>query len=531
VKKYRIILEPSGLRILIDERISCLQAIRKAGLYVPSECGGNGTCGKCRVIINPSPQPTHSERKNLSAEEIDTGIRLACEQVVTKNLGITLLKPKGMAKILSEAPHKIEGSYLDIGHEGEYGVAIDIGTTSLVAYLMNLKNGHQISLRASLNPQIVFGEDVITRMTAASKDKSTRQDLQNIVIDSLEKMMKELCHDAHISQENITECSIVGNSVMHHLVLGLDTSRLGIAPYIPESLESRVVNSGILGFSEFNARIYFGPLIGGFVGSDITALILSQQLEEVEGIVLAIDIGTNGEIVLSNSGELFACSTAAGSALEGATISRGMRGQNGAIERFSLNSKDEVPDISVIGQETPIGLCGSGIVDVVAELLKANLISPEGKLFDSQRTQRDSSSLISYKVVDRTEYGLTEPILFTQKDIRQVQLAKAAITAGTKILLNQIEARPNDINQVLLAGAFGNYINPLSALRIGLIPPVNTEIIQQVGNTAGIGAKMMLLSSGMRQRADRIAENVKHVELSKWDDFESIFIQSTIFPS
>ena len=245
---------------------------------------------------------------------------------------------------------------------------------------------------------------------------------------------------------------------------------------------------------------------------------------------MAIDVGTNGEIVLISNGKIHACSTAAGSAFEGATISFGMRAQEGAIEYVSISDPDEPPDFATIGNASPIGLCGSGIVDVVAELRRCNIVSPDGRLRESGRTTSKDDKDFGFIVVDEEEHGSEKRILFTQKDIRQVQLAKAAIQAGTKVLMEFAGLKLSDVNSVLLAGAFGNYIRPASALRIGLLPPIDLTKIFQVGNTAGIGAKLMLVSEAMRDTAEYIAKTIVCINLAGHPSFESFFIESTHFP-
>ncbi|MFW9977428.1 MAG: ASKHA domain-containing protein [Candidatus Thorarchaeota archaeon] len=525
--RFRIIIEPSGQRVLAIADTTYLDAIRKSGLYISSECGGKGTCGKCRVHIEPVPRITQEEERILPLDEKDQGIRLACRHLAERDTRIVVLGVGSDPKILSESRSAEEYLISDQTREGKYGIAIDLGTTTIVTYLMDLFTGLQMHQISELNPQVLYGEDIITRLAFASTKEDNRYRLQKVVIECIEKMVGELCIDQGIRMPDIKDISVVGNTVMHHLLLGLDISRLGVAPYAPESLEKQNVVSSRIGFRKIRSKMYFGPLIGGYVGSDITALILAERLHAAKDIVIAIDIGTNGEVVLSNRGDLFVCSTAAGSAFEGAVITHGMRGQLGAIEHVSIASREDQPVISVIGSEIPRGLCGSGIVDLVAELLKVGIISRNGRLSESSRTTQDSVSGLSYIVVDSSKYG---KIIFSQRDIRQVQTAKAAILSGVKILLDMNGIRIDEIDRVLLAGAFGNYINPLAALRIGLIPEVPIEAVFQVGNTAGLGAKMMLLSSEMRHLSEKVVKGITHVELVDRREFEKVFIESTWFP-
>ncbi len=530
VTRAHIIFEPSGQRLLADVGSNCLEVIRGAGLFISTECGGKGRCGKCRVLMKPSPTPTEIDMKHLTDGELERGIRLSCEHVIEHDTRIMLVESDVEGRILTEGFSTELEQITDFDNEGELGIAIDLGTTTIVLYLMDLATGHQMAHATALNPQIVHGEDVISRLEFAGEDIANQRLLQRSTIECVEKLIDNLIKKESLSREQLSDIVVVGNTVMHHLILGFDTSELAVAPYSPTSVERQYVDASNLGFKDSRARMYFAPLIGGFVGSDIVALILSQSLHKEKDIVLAIDVGTNGEIVLSNKGDLYVCSTAAGSAFEGAMITHGMRAQAGAIEHLVIEDVDKKPDITVLENQPPRGLCGSGIVDVVAELLRTGLISPNGRLSKSGRSVFDPVGGHSYIIVEESEYGAAKGITFSQKDIRQVQTAKSAILTGAKILLDITCIKPDDIDRILLAGAFGNYINPKSALRIGLLPEIPVSRIHQVGNTAGLGAKMMLLSSDVRQIAESIAKMVTQVELASRTDFGEIFIESTIFP-
>ncbi|MFW9848231.1 MAG: ASKHA domain-containing protein [Candidatus Thorarchaeota archaeon] len=530
MNKHPLILEPSGQRIQVTEKTSYLEAIRQSGQYISTECGGKGTCGKCKIIIKPSPKISENEREYLKSEEIELGVRLACEHAIASLSRVVLFSGPVDSRILTEAVLDNVEISIDKSIQGQYGLAVDIGTTTIVAYLMDLGSGEQIASSSTLNPQISYGEDIVTRITAALENESNQVALKLQLIESIEELERQMLDEIGVKEDVITRISVVGNTAMHHFFLGLDTSPLSVAPYSPLSTEAVVMKTNQLGFKKTNAEIYMGPLIAGFVGSDITALVLSQRLDQSDEVVLGIDIGTNGEIVLSKKGELFSTSTAAGSAFEGATISRGMRGQIGAIEHITISGVNDAPDITVIGHEIPRGLCGSGIVDVVSELRRMNLVTPQGLLLESKRVIKDTEAGLGYIVVNIQEHDCDERILFTQKDIRQVQSAKAAIMAGIEILMRNAEIDVDSLDRVLLAGAFGNYIRPEAALRIGLIPEVSLARIQQIGNTAGQGAKMMLLSSVERREAEKIPKRVKHVSLAGNKDFQSLFIDNTLFP-
>ncbi|TFG04415.1 DUF4445 domain-containing protein, partial [Candidatus Thorarchaeota archaeon] len=276
------------------------------------------------------------------------------------------------------------------------------------------------------------------------------------------------------------------------------------------------------------AHVYCPPNISGFVGGDTVAFILSQRFDESEGHVVGIDIGTNGEIVIVDEGQIYCCSAAAGSAFEGATIQQGMRGQEGAIEYVTIKDPQETPEIAVIGGGPPRGICGSAIVDLVAEMRGASLLDEGGRFHSSKRIERHEDLGRVYLVADIGEYDAEQRILFTQKDVRQVQLAKAAIQAGTKMGLAAAGVKTEDIDMVVLAGAFGNYIRTESAIEIGLIPALPQERILAVGNAAGDGAKRMALSLDQRRIAERIAKNVQYIELAGREGFQEEFLTSTL---
>jgi uncharacterized 2Fe-2S/4Fe-4S cluster protein (DUF4445 family) len=436
----------------------------------------------------------------------------------------------GDVKILTEGITRHSDWRLDPGFENKFGIAIDLGTTTIVAYLLALDSGVQISQLASLNPQVVFGEDVISRITHAVREPDGILELTTRVTSEIGTMVDSLAEMSGIEIQTLSRIVIVGNTAMHHLLLGADVKPLGLAPYEPTIRGSVVTSGSELGLSSTpDIDVFLPPNIAGFVGGDTVGFILSQRLDLTDQIVVGIDVGTNGEIVLANQGVLSCCSTAAGPAFEGATIRHGMRGQEGAIEYVVIKDPDAPPELTVIGNVAPQGICGSAIVDSVAELRKSGIIDSTGRMqTNSSRIYTDEDFGSSYLLVD--ESSTTRKISFNQKDVRQVQLAKAAINAGVKILLQESEIEIDDIDSVMLAGAFGSYIRPESALEIGLLPPVKRERILQVGNAAGEGAKVLLLSSQAREIADNIVSRTNYIELASHDNFQPIFLESIALP-
>ncbi len=523
-KNALIVFEPTGLRISSPEDASILQAAQSGGLHIPSECGGKGTCGSCKVIMHPVPSPKPSDLQCLSKQEIVQGYRLACQHNPVNGMRVVIPQTVTEAKILTDTKPSSRGITPDPGLEGKVGFAVDIGTTTIVVYMMDLGRGAQIAQAAALNPQIAFGEDVMSRITYAMENEEGLATLRERVVTRVEELISELCEAQSVERAKVLRYSIVGNTAMHHLFMGLEVSNLGLSPYRPTISKALTKTAQDVGLtSTGQAEVYLAPNLAGFVGGDTVGFILSQELYQSDTVSLGIDVGTNGEIVISKKGHLFCCSAAAGSAFEGATIRDGMRGQKGAIEYVSITSPNEPPELTVIGDTTPKGICGSAIVDIVVELKENGLLDSGGRLMSGNRIEEHEDIGRLYVVIEEGELGATRRIVFTQKDVRQVQLAKAAIRAGTQILMQEAEIGIEELSVLYLAGAFGNYIRPSSALKLGLLPPVGKSRVVPVGNAAGDGAKRLLLSKDERRKAERFAQRVKYIELAKHQDFTENF--------
>jgi len=431
---------------------------------------------------------------------------------------------------------------IEIGNTAKksYGIAFDIGTTTVVGYLIDLGSGEELFAVAKTNPQIIHGDDVISRIGFAQQHKGDLEKLQKEIVITLNEIIRETTQKAEIDKSNIYETVIVGNTCMHHLFLGLNSINLAPSPYIPvikESLSLKVKDIPGLSLNP-TANIYMLPNISAFVGADILAGILSTSMWREDKTVLFVDLGTNGEVVLGLKKKLWACSAAAGPAFEGSRISSGMRAAEGAIDKVKIDNK--FITYKVIEDGKIRGICGSGLIDLIAELLKLGLINKSGKLIDREECNFELSEEIRKRIIKgqkgnrfllvkgkETENG--KPIYLTQRDIREVQLAKAAIFAGIKILLKELNIPLEDIQEILLAGAFGNFIDKKSAVRIGLIPNLPLKKIESVGNAAGRGAEITLCSNKMRELSQEISKKVKYVELSSRPDFQEEFIKAMIF--
>lgn len=418
-----------------------------------------------------------------------------------------------------------------------YGLAIDLGTTTIVGYLVNLRAGTSVGTTSRMNPQVEFGDDIISRVTYAQKSEEHLKNLQSRAVGAINEIIEELSGDAGLVPEQIYEVSAVGNTIMNHLLLGLDPRNVALAPFPAVLRQGLLTKASELGLRVHpEAFLYTMPNIAGFVGGDTVGVILSTSVDESENLKIAIDIGTNGEVILGHKEWLVACSTAAGPAFEGARIKHGMRAGQGAIERVEIDGDVK---FSVIGDTKPVGVCGTGLLDAVAGLLRLGVIEPSGRISPDSR---GLPSVISTRIVEgengydfvlatEEESGLGTPLLLTQRDVRELQLAKGAISTGIRMLLKECSVSIDDVEEVLLAGAFGNYLRVQSAKRVGLLPGIPTEKVRFVGNAAGEGAKLVLLSRTLRDKADEISLKCSYIELAGRAEFQNEFMLSMLFPA
>ena len=422
-----------------------------------------------------------------------------------------------------------------------YGVAFDIGTTTLVASLLDLRSGEECAIVSRMNPQTAYGDDVISRIGYASMHTTGSHDLQEAVIGEAGRMIDSLCATAKIPRERIYEASFAGNTTMEHLLCGLDPRQLGQAPFTPVFNQGLSLPARDLGIDIHpRAMAYVFPVIGGFVGGDTVAGMLAARLDSRDGPALMVDIGTNGEIVLAHDGRLWAASTAAGPAFEGARISCGMRATRGAIEKVLF---EEDLQIAVIGNAPAMGLCGSALIDLGAILLDDGLLTPQGRLLPPEELPDSVPEALRSRVIrngpDEVEFILAypepgridSPVTLNQQDLREFQLACGAIRAGINILLKRAGLRLQDLERVLIAGGFGSFIRRNHAQRTGLLPPeIHHSRIRYVGNTALSGSRWALLSTESRTRAEKLAREAEHVELSSDEDFAMEFALAMMFP-
>jgi uncharacterized 2Fe-2S/4Fe-4S cluster protein (DUF4445 family) len=418
-----------------------------------------------------------------------------------------------------------------------FGIAFDIGTTTLVGYLINLNNGKTYSIASALNPQTAYGEDVVSRITYAKDNPAGLVKLNSILIESLNSLIKETCTSANVSASQIYEASIVGNSVMHHLFLNINPTYIGLSPYVPAlksdlNVKAKDVNLAI----SKSGYVYLLPLIAGFVGADTMGVIISSEMDEELELTLAIDVGTNGELVIGNKDVLYTGSCAAGSALEGAHIKHGMRAAAGAIDTLKIDPYDFSVEYTTINNKKPIGICGSGIIDVVAEMLRAKLLTKSGN-FNKELISHESiindEKNIEFILVNKDDTPFKRHITISQSDVRELQMAKGAFFSGASLILKHLNRANNselEIKQILLAGAFGNYINKYNAKFIGMIPDIPDEKIFQIGNAAGVGAQNCLLNVDLRKKARKLQEKIHYVEIAVEKDFQKEYASAMYFP-
>lgn len=412
-----------------------------------------------------------------------------------------------------------------------FGLAIDMGTSTLVASLIDLNSGAEKGVSASLNPQRAFGADVISRIQYCRENKDGVQALRDALRKKLSQMVEEVCEEAGIQQSDISEAVAVGNPTMHHIFLGLDPSQIGVMPYAPV-ISRRVVFRAMEASLDAIGRypVCTPPNLSGFVGSDIVGGIISQGLLDSDEIQLLIDLGTNAEIVLGNRERLLISNAAAGPAFEGAKIECGMIALDGAINKVWFDEEDV--RFSVIGDVEAQGICGSGLVDAVATLLDLGILDATGKTSDLSGLPRALSEKIRKRLnraAKEKRFFLSDGIYISQKDVRELQAAKAAVAAGIEILMKKKGIGAQQIARVMIAGAFGSYVNPVSARRIGLIPNLALDRVISVGNSALEGAKMYLLSRRVRELADRIDRIAELHELSVEKDFKEAFVSKMPF--
>ena len=406
------------------------------------------------------------------------------------------------------------------------GLAVDLGTTKIAGYLMDMADGRTLAAKGIKNPQTSYGGDVISRMSVAIDSMADGSRLQKLVNDAVNQIASDLCAETGVDPTEIVEMVVVGNTVMHHLFLGLPVKQLAQAPFIPAVSGAMDVKARDLDIHiSPGACVHMPPNIAGYVGADHVAMLLATEVWQAGGTILALDIGTNTEVSLIHNGEITAVSCASGPAFEGGHITDGMRAASGAIERVRIDSSGV--HCCTIDGAPPVGICGSGVLDAVAQLHIEGVVDDSGRMLDNHPRVRTSEAHREFVLVDKDERAGRRAIVISQQDVREVQLAKAAIRTGIQALIEKNGCSENAIDRIVIAGAFGTYIDVSSAIAIGMLPALPVDRFEQVGNAAGTGARLTLISTGKRSEALAIAGRVHYMELTTDPHFQETFVHAT----
>ena len=522
-------------------RLSCLHKVEgEAAIYLVVQAGeldakaqvdnalegGKIDPGVSAHFLKLSPPGRDDQRADLLRLREGLGQELTIPLSVLRKLP-SILRANEFSLTVIKAKNEILDLLPNDHSQDVYGVAIDIGTTTLACYLFDLVGGRQLAVAACSNPQRTFGADVISRIQYVHEQgKQSLEKLQRAVMDALNKLIADMAREAKIETSAIYKATIVGNPTMLHFLLGIDPLGIDHSPYVPVMQEGLTVGADDIGLGVCRcARVEIIPAISAYVGADIVAGMLYADIGTTGAIELLLDIGTNGEIALAVGKKMFACSTAAGPAFEGASIAQGMSALDGAIHRVTLE-EDKI-SCSVIGKKEARGICGSGLLDAVAVLREIGLIDSSGRLC---RTEHPLSSRIEGEGV-KARFLLSDEVYLTQKDIREFQLAKGAIRAGIEVMLTHASISSNDIDRIFVGGAFGSSLAPSSLLRTGLLPSIDVGRIISLGNSAGQGAKLVLRNRRNMQRLQQLIKRTSYIELSFIKEFSHKFITHMQFPT
>ncbi len=603
-------VSPDELRGEVANGTSLLDALTSLGIHLTAPCGGEGTCGKCRVRARGALSPiTDSERHQLGARSAAAGFRLACQARVQGDVHVTvpaISRRPEMRIVLNGTTHPIElepavqkqfvpiaaqtlgepysrlehlrrcgdlpaGLHADLGvlqrlpaaldscgsaatavlcgdrlldvepgdtTEELYGVAVDLGTTTVVASLVDLRTGRELAHAATVNQQTQYGHDVVSRIHTTIERQDGLQVLQAAAHASVARVVQDALESAGVPAERLYDATLVGNATMMHLCLGIAPGSLGRLPYVAtvgHAVVAPVADVGFHGHPE--ARVYVLPNIAGFVGADTVGAILAAGLDRDDGrIRLLADIGTNCEIALRLGDRLLVTSTPAGPAFEGARIACGMYAAPGAIEKVRIDGQIHW---QTIGRRPPLGLCGSGLIDISAELVRLGVVDATGRMLGPDELDGSLSAEVRAALVER-EDGVAfviasgsdgSPILLTQRDVRELQLAKGAIRSGIDLLLEHAGLAADRLDEFVVAGGFGSYIDKENAMRLGMVPRLDPRKLTFIGNGALVGARLALVSRSLRRRGEEVARQAAHLQLAHTADFQTRFSEAMLFDS
>jgi uncharacterized 2Fe-2S/4Fe-4S cluster protein (DUF4445 family) len=473
----------------------------------------------------PSLSEPHADADHL-IETLNQQYSLNCSEVDLKALHVLSDRLRSWDWKCQAAVRNEELISLIPWSNHPLGLAVDLGTTKIAGYLVDLSDGKTLVAKGIMNPQISLGEDIISRMTAVINSPEEAGRIQKLAVEAISELAGDLCGELKLNKEEIVEAVVVGNTAMHHLFLGLPVRQLALSPFVPavsRALDIKARDLGLL--IAPGAYVHILPNIAGFVGADHVAMLLATEAGKAQGPTVALDIGTNTEVSLIKQGKITAVSCASGPAFEGGHIKDGMRAAAGAIERIRI--ADDSLQYQTIDQAAPVGICGSGILDGLAQLYLNGILDEGGRITDNHSRVRTNRGQREFVLVGEEEGNGQPAITITQRDVRELQLAKAAIRAGIQMLLEANNCSDQEIEQVIIAGAFGTYIDVQSAVAVGMLPALPLNRFRQVGNAAGMGAKLALISLGKRAEAQAVASRVEYIELGSAPHFEQTFIQAS----
>lgn len=544
----------------VPEGNTLLDAYRDTSLPLFSGCAGLGICGRCRVrFAQEIPSPNSGDVDLLASPDLEAGYRLAClfrvekdtlVEVAFSDLGLaykhlgvshevaTELQPSVSSR--READRELilfDSELLQVRqtlNNPLMGVALDIGTTTIAAYLVDLRTGVQKAALSARNSQAAYGPDVISRIHYACSGSKALTRLQSLCLSTIWRLILQLTRLGGCSFEDVFHLVAVGNPTMLHLLLGVDPAPLATPPFLPSFTEGKILPLKSLSLKGLpdEARLETLPLISGYIGADTIAAALFLGMDRRKDTCLVLDVGTNAEVLLCHQGRLLACSAAAGPAFEGGRIRCGMRAQPGAIDQFFCSPERESLEYHVLGKDRPNGISGSGLISLLALLVSSGVLLSSGRFHKDAHfplTSRLRDGKNGVELVIASDHG--RELVLSQRDVRELQVAKAAIAAGAERLLEHAGLSPSRLDWIYLCGAFGTSLDPHTAIRTGLLPDVDPEKVVCIGNAAGAGAKMVLCQKDLRETAVSIARSVEYLELSSDSRFSDLFVQHLLFPS
>jgi uncharacterized 2Fe-2S/4Fe-4S cluster protein (DUF4445 family) len=555
--KLTILPFKKNIEIRTDETV--MEALRRGGYEIEGPCNGQGICGKCRIRVeNPADVPQTPHRRISETEAREKGIRLACRLIPPGDITVHLPDDFSVDARILEGEHlggielnpaavvisKKDAYWLQYaGEESELilqkwdaqfsakGLAIDIGTTTLVVTLFCLVTGKELSTASSINPQTKFGHDILSRIQKGSTEEGLAE-VAGVIRNELNRLVQAACKKSNAVVDEILDVVIGGNTTMLTLAAAINPEPLGRLPFTVDIKAGASFAAKDFGLDVNPAgRVYVPPIVHAFIGSDITAGVLACGCLEKKKPSLFVDVGTNGEMGINNDGRFIVASTAAGPAFEGMGVSCGIRAVPGAVEAAYFDG--ETIDIKTIDAQPARGICGSGIIDIMASLLKAGVVNPSGRIKTPDQKEGLQTSVAERLMLidDQPVFNIVDSVFFSQADIRQLQLAKGAIRTGIDMLMSEANVTAEDLEDLTLAGAFGYHLRPDSLATIGLIPDKLARKVRFAGNTSKTGCAMMLINASLREYLEKQVQRVEHLPLAEKISFQELFIENLNFPA